>query len=81
MYLRSRYYLDMTIPTATPSLLYIRARFAIVIIEHATQPLSPLNWAGDFYRRVHGSDQAVFQSLVVPLQMIVRKKLRDRDPQ
>ena len=46
------------------------SRRSLVVIQQATEPRAPTNSAGASSRRVP-SDKPIFESLVIPLEMVV----------
>src|SRR5215470_4081723 len=52
----------------------------IVVVEHSTEPLVP-SYSAVRWDRLHWNNEAILESLMVPLQMIMRQKLANRIPQ
>ena len=52
----------------------------IVIVEHSTEPLVP-SYSAVRRHRLHWNNETIVESLVVPLEMIMRHKLANRIPQ
>ena len=52
----------------------------IVVVEHSTEPLVP-SYSAVRRDRLHWNNETILESLMVPLQMIMRHKLANRIPQ
>jgi len=52
----------------------------IVIVEHSTEPLVP-SYSAVRRDRLYWNNETIVESLVVPLEMIMRHKLANRIPQ
>src|SRR5690349_7340079 len=73
----------MRFNTKTPSRIVQKLKslgLTIVIVEHSTEPLVP-SYSAVRRDRLHWNNETIVESLMVPLQMIMRHKLANRIPQ